>query len=216
MLNETEVKDKRIVEVGSMDVNGSLRPILTKWNPAEYVGVDIEHGPGVEVLCPAGKMVEKFGKESFDLVISTCVLEHIRDWKEAISNIKNVCKRNGILLIIVPSNWPFHGYPHDYWRFGKRDMENIFSDCDILVLKEDATKPSLVYAKIRKPEKFMEKDLSEYKLHSVILNKIIIDINDIEYNKFITRLRLINNAKKHLSKLANKLFSMLSKNSPNN
>jgi SAM-dependent methyltransferase len=213
-LNRSEVKGKRVVEVGSNDVNGSLRPILTQWTPAEYVGIDIEPGPGVDVICPAENMLERFGKESFDLVISTCVLEHIRNWREAVSNMKNVCKRNGILLIIVPSYWPFHAFPHDYWRFRKEDVENIFSDCDILLLKEDAKKPSLVYVKIRKPDDFLERDLSEYKLHSVILNKMIVDINDNEYNRSIHRLRLINNTKKKLSKLANNILSIMSKNGP--
>ena len=40
-----EVTGKKIIEIGSYDVNGSLRPIIEAWgNPDEYVGVDIIDG----------------------------------------------------------------------------------------------------------------------------------------------------------------------------
>lgn len=100
-LTKAEVEGKKIIEVGSYDVNGSLRPIVENWNPAEYIGVDIEHGPGVDIICPAENLVEKFGINKFDLVISTCALEHIKNWGEAISNIKNICKPNGVILRLL-------------------------------------------------------------------------------------------------------------------
>jgi len=75
-----EVTGKKIIEIGSNDVNGSLRPIIEAWGkPDEYVGVDIIDGPGVDLICPAEKIIEKFGKESFDIVISTEMIEHVRD-----------------------------------------------------------------------------------------------------------------------------------------
>jgi hypothetical protein len=58
------------------------------------------------------------------------------------------------------------------------DIKNIFSDCDISVLEEDSRLPSLVYAKIRKPETFREKDLSDYKLYSIICRERRKEIND--------------------------------------
>jgi len=36
-------RDKRILEVGSKYVNGSIRPLIEKFlSPSEYIGVDIE------------------------------------------------------------------------------------------------------------------------------------------------------------------------------
>ena len=51
-LTPADVEGKRVIEVGAYDVNGSLRPVLTGWKPAEYMGVDIAEGPGVDVICP--------------------------------------------------------------------------------------------------------------------------------------------------------------------
>ena len=62
MLNLTpeDVKGKRIIDIGSYNVNGSFRPILESWKPAEYVGVDIAEGPGVDVVCTAEETLAKF------------------------------------------------------------------------------------------------------------------------------------------------------------
>jgi SAM-dependent methyltransferase len=197
-LTKEEVQGKRVIDVGSSDENGSVRYVFEFLDPAEYVGVDIAEGPGVDLICSAENLVERFGEESFDIVVSTCALEHIRDWKTSISNLKNVCKPGGTLLIILPSSWAFHAYPHDYWRYGKEDMEDIFSDCDILVLEEKSQIPSylspifsdfsLVYAKIRKPEAFVEKDLSACQLYSILLDKTVHEISDEDLQKSYARL----------------------------
>lgn len=189
-LTKEEVFKKRVIEVGSYDVNGTLRYIIELMEPYQYVGSDIIEGPGVDLVCPAENLVETFGKENFDLVISTCALEHMKDWQKAISNIKNVCKPNGIIIIIVPSNWPFHEYPYDFWRYEKEDIKNIFSDCDILLMEEDPRPlnifskitPALVYAKMRKPESFFENNLSDYQLYSVISNKKASQISDEDFH----------------------------------
>ena len=68
-MSRDEIKGKRIVDIGSCDVNGSLRPIFESWHPSEYIGVDIREGPNVDVMCNAENLVEKFGQEQFDVVI---------------------------------------------------------------------------------------------------------------------------------------------------
>ena len=100
-LTKDEIRGKTVIEVGSYDVNGSLRYIVELLEPAKYIGVDIVKGPGVDIICPAENLVERFGKESFDVVISTCTLEHVRNWKKAISNMKNICRPKGIFLVRI-------------------------------------------------------------------------------------------------------------------
>jgi SAM-dependent methyltransferase len=197
-LARKEIEGKRIIEVGSYDVNGSLRYIVELLEPAEYVGVDVVEGPGVDMICAAGNLVHQFGRESFDMAICTCVLEHIKDWKGAISNIKNICRPNGIILIIVPSEWPYHEFPYDFWRYKREDIENIFSDCDILVLDEDPQGPSLVYVKMRKPDEFTEKDLSDYQLYSVILNRRIGEIREKNLRDFYFKRLPLKDKIKHI------------------
>jgi len=41
-LTKKEINNKKVIEVGSYDVNGSLRPIIELFKPKEYIGVDIK------------------------------------------------------------------------------------------------------------------------------------------------------------------------------
>ncbi len=156
-----EVKQKDVIEVGSRDVNGSLRSIISAWGAKRYVGVDIVKGP-----------------ESFDVVVSTEMVEHVRNWREAVSSIKHVCKPDGTLLLTTRSiGFGYHGYPFDFWRYETEDIKQIFSDFEILSLEKDSEAPG-VFLKARKPKKFLEADLSAYRLYSILLKKRVIDIDD--------------------------------------
>jgi len=93
-----EFRDKRVLEVGSRYVNGSVRPLIERFmQPKEYIGIDIEPGKYVDVVLPAEELVEYFGRESFDVVISTETLEHVKDWRKVITNMKDVLKPGGYI-----------------------------------------------------------------------------------------------------------------------
>lgn len=203
-LTSAEIQEKRVLEIGAMDVNGSLRKTIELFCPNEYIGVDIERGSGVDVVCGAEEILEKFGAESFDAVISTEMLEHVQDWKTVVSNIKNVCRPGGIILLTTRSyGFKYHGYPHDFWRYELEDMQNIFSDFEIQALQSDPEAPG-VFLKAKRPERFKENDLSDYKLYSIVTNKKMVWLRREDFNNpYFMRLRLkmkLKKVKKHLKK----------------
>lgn len=183
-LKKEDVEGKRIIEIGSYDVNGSLRSVIESLNPFEYVGVDLKEGPGVDVVCSAEDVLKCFEKESFDVVISTEMIEHVKDWRKVISNIKNICKFGGIIFISTRSlGFPYHPSPTDFWRFQSKDMKNIFSDCEILTLEEDTEFPG-IFIKLRKPINFVENDLTDYKLYSIITDKKMVEITEADFKNW--------------------------------
>ena len=183
-LHPEDVEGKKVIEIGSYDVNGSIHSIVDTSKPSEYVGVDIEEGPGVDLVCSAEEVLNCFGRESFDLVITTEMIEHVWDWKIVISNIKDICKPGGIILLTTRSlGFPYHPSPTDFWRFEKEDMENIFSDCEILVLEKDKEYPG-VFIKVKKPLEFIEKDLADYNLYSMITGKRMANITEDDYRNW--------------------------------
>lgn len=183
-LTTDEIRGKRVLEVGSIDVNGNLRPTVEALGPREYVGVDIEQGRGVDVVCRAEDILSKFGKESFDAVISTEMLEHIRDWRTVVSNIKNVCRPGGVILLTTRSHgFKYHGFPYDFWRYELADMKHIFSDFEIQAMQGDPEMPG-VLIKAKKPVQFVENNLSSYALYSIVTNKRTPDLLDKDFNNF--------------------------------
>jgi len=176
----SEIKGKDILEVGSYDVNGSLRSFIETFEPKQYIGVDIIEGPGVDIICDAEHLLDKFKRETFDVVISTELLEHARDWKKVISNIKNVTKGGEILITTVSYGFLYHAFPHDFWRYEIEDMKSIFSDC--IIEKIENGRNSLgVFIKVRKPKNFTEKNLSDYQLYSIVVNKRVKEITEKDF-----------------------------------
>jgi predicted SAM-dependent methyltransferase len=208
-LTRQEIEGKKIIEIGSYDVNGSLRSIIESSNPAKYIGVDIEKGPGVDVVCDAGDVVKKFGKESFDIVIATELLEHVKDWRKVVSNIKSICKPRGIILITTRSlGFAYHAYPHDFWRYEIGDMNNIFSDYSIKGLETDKSAPG-VFMKASKPNNFREKNLSDHQLHSIILNRRVKDINESDIKSFQRKYVKKERIRKLILKVSKFVFSRI-------
>src|SRR3989339_548177 len=196
-LNEEEVRGKRVIEVGAYDLNGSLRPVIEKFGPAEYIGVDIEAGPGGGRVCRAGDLALEIGADSFDIVISNELLEHIADWRSAISNLKKICRPGGIILITTRSSgFPFHAYPNDYWRYEPSDMEKIFSDCELVALTRDPEAPG-VFLKVRKPADFIENNTDSISLYSIVSGRRMKtitakDFYTFHYGRMIAKEKLKN------------------------
>lgn len=170
-LSREEIEGKRVLEVGSRNVNGSYRLFVDRWHPASYLGVDIIDGEGVDRICPVESLCDELREHSFDVVVSTEMLEHVDDWRTCVSNLKRVVAPGGILLVTTRSKgMAYHGWPYDFWRYEVEDFEVIFSDCEILVLEADTGSPG-IFIKVRVPSTFEEVDLSQYPLYSIVTGK---------------------------------------------
>ncbi|MCJ7463265.1 MAG: class I SAM-dependent methyltransferase [Thermoplasmata archaeon] len=184
-----EFKEKRVIEVGSRYVNGSVRSFVEKFlQPREYVGVDIEMGKCVDMIVPAERLIDEFGEESFDILISTELLEHVSDWRNVIGNFKRILKKDGLLFLTTRSiGFPYHAFPYDFWRFEIEDFQKIFSDFDIIVLERDLMSPG-VFLKARRPKDSPgSTDLSKFELHSMVLEKRTVRIPSTDEMRLLRR-----------------------------
>jgi len=215
-LDKSHVKGKRVIDVGSYNFNGSIRPYIESLEPNEYLGVDLLEGEYVDIVCNADDLVSNFGKESFDLVVCSEMLEHTKNWNATIHNIKNICKRGGTIFITTRSyGYPCHGFPNDYWRYEINDMKNIFNDFEIIQLENDSLTPG-VFMKARKPKNFTENDLSQIKLYSILINKKTNTLNNYQNNSHYKGLLLKNYLRNivevfsnYLKKLFNHMFQII-------
>lgn len=104
----------RVVEIGSQDVNGSLRSV----SPAgvDYVGVDFVPGRGVDVVLEDPYALP-FPDASVDCCLSSSVFEHSEMFWLLFLEILRILKPGGLFYMNAPSNGVFHRYPVDCWRF---------------------------------------------------------------------------------------------------
>lgn len=88
---------KRVLDVGSLDINGSNR----RWfKHCSYLGVDLVEGKNVDVL---GKIHEVELEGGFDFIISTEMLEHDVYYSKSLLRMYNLLKSGGVLLFTAAS-----------------------------------------------------------------------------------------------------------------
>lgn len=106
----------QILDVGSMDVNGSYRQFFDDpdWT---YTGVDMEPGNGVDQVLPQPYDWSGLADEAYDVVISGQAFEHIEFPWVTILEVARVLRPGGLLCLIVPSGGYEHRYPVDCWRY---------------------------------------------------------------------------------------------------
>lgn len=105
---------RKIVEIGSQDVNGSLRGFAGAGN--EYLGVDFVAGRGVDVIL-TDPYVLPFEDDSFDVCVTSSCFEHSEFFWVLFLEIVRIVRPGGLVYINVPSNGFVHQWPVDAWRF---------------------------------------------------------------------------------------------------
>jgi len=96
-------RGKRVLEVGSLDINGSVRQFFAD---CDYTGIDVANGPGVDKVCDG----QDFDAAPFDVVLSCEAMEHNPNWVGTLRNMVRLCKPDGIILMTCASpGRPEHG-----------------------------------------------------------------------------------------------------------
>jgi SAM-dependent methyltransferase len=140
-----EIRGRRALEVGSYTVNGSARDWLTPFGPAEYMGIDLTPQPQyVDLVLDAPAVADHFGPESFDVVLSTEMLEHCSDPLNSIRAMVDVLRPGGLLLLTARGpGFPYH-CPPDRWRFTCEDFRCL-QGFDVIELRPDDV-PGVLFA----------------------------------------------------------------------
>jgi SAM-dependent methyltransferase len=104
----------KLIEIGSQDVNGSLRSVAT--STIEYIGLDFAEAKGVDMVLQDPYELP-FEDESIDFCVTSSCYEHSEMFWLSFNEVLRVLKPSGLFYMNVPSNGIFHQYPVDCWRF---------------------------------------------------------------------------------------------------
>ena len=103
-----------VVEIGSQDVNGSLRQVCPK--AFNYIGVDFQAAKGVDIVLDDPYALP-FENDSVDIVLSSSCFEHSEMFWLVFLEILRVLTPKGLFYLNAPSAGGFHRFPVDCWRF---------------------------------------------------------------------------------------------------
>jgi SAM-dependent methyltransferase len=163
-LTAEHITDADVLEVGSYDINGTVRAGIEALSPASYLGADIAAGPGVDLVASATELPDLF-PDGFDLVVTTEMLEHVEDWRATMVALAQLVKPGGTLALSTRS--PGFPYPVDNWRYPVATMHEILTalGLHVNVCIPDPEVPG-VFAIAQKPERWT---LPEAALDSITI-----------------------------------------------
>jgi len=94
-----------VVEIGSMEINGSVRGLL---RGARYTGIDVRQGPGVDVVADGSTWQPP---EPVDCVLCLETMEHAEDPRAIVANALRMLRPGGVLILSAagPNRAP-HGW----------------------------------------------------------------------------------------------------------
>lgn len=133
-------KPLNVLDVGSMDVNGSYRVLFD--DPAwQYTGVDAEAGMGVDLVLTRAYRWNRLESAEFDVVISGQAFEHIEFPWVSMLEVARVMKPGALLCVLVPSGGYEHRYPLDCWRYYPDGIAALarWADLDVLSARTNWT-----------------------------------------------------------------------------
>ncbi len=90
-------KDVKVVEIGSLNINGTVRDFFT--NPTFHIGLDLIEGKDVDIICKGKDYIA----DNIEMVISTECFEHDKDWKDTFQNMYKMCIPGGMILFTCAS-----------------------------------------------------------------------------------------------------------------
>lgn len=123
IIDSRRLASKSVLEVGSINVNGSLRQYFT----GEYIGVDLRPGPGVDRIANGHDL--PFKSRSFGVVVCTETLSHDPyPWK-TIKEMYRILRKGGILILTVRGiGFGRNDSPCDYYRFTEDGVNALLTD----------------------------------------------------------------------------------------
>lgn len=103
--------DTTVLDCWSLDINWSNRQFFDN---SQYIWVDIGDGKWVDYICD----IKDFNPwKQYEVVISTSMLEHNKNWKEWLLNMYKLTKKWWMLIwtcanINFPEHWTSRKSPH--------------------------------------------------------------------------------------------------------
>jgi len=103
-----------------------------------HIGVDLRPDPVRPPHVVGDSLALPFKGDSFDSVLCTQVLEHVRDPFQLLHEVARVLRAGGYGIFTMPATWPLHEEPYDYFRYTRYGLQELArrSGLDVAMLAE--------------------------------------------------------------------------------
>lgn len=114
------------VEIGA---RGPVSALVRKqregrWN---YIGLDYLKDANVDIVADAHQLSGSFAPASVEVVYSAEVMEHLLSPLAFVLEANRILRNGGLFIASVPTIWPLHAEPWDYWRFTTHSWKGLLN-----------------------------------------------------------------------------------------
>jgi SAM-dependent methyltransferase len=109
-----------------LDVGAKSAPYRSLIKAKEYLTLDIQPESRADIIGDIHAIPRE--SESVDAVICTEVLEHCRDPRLAVSELRRLLRPGGVCLLTTRFIHLYHPDPQDYFRFTSDGLRELFRD----------------------------------------------------------------------------------------
>ncbi len=127
----------RVLEIGP-DQFPSAFQIITQDMPLTWHTVDIAQHPKLTYIA-RDEYSFPIPDESYDIVVSGSVIEHVRKIWAWMKELSRICKTGGHIITVNPISWTYHPAPFDCWRIFPEGMKALYDDAGFDVLHSSFT-----------------------------------------------------------------------------
>jgi SAM-dependent methyltransferase len=118
----------RLLALGArvIDIGAGEAPYRELFSNQDYVTLDraeTPHSGQVDLHGDADSIPAEDG--SFDVVLCTQVLEHVREPLGALCEFHRVLRPSGVMIATVPFLWEEHEVPFDFYRYTRYGIEHL-------------------------------------------------------------------------------------------
>ena len=144
----------RVLEIGPDSIPSTYQSVINE-PTLQWETLDIHKTDPRLTYITDGEYVFPVASNSFDIVLSGQVIEHVRMIWKWMQELARICKPGGVVITICPVTWPYHPHPFDCWRIYPEGMKALHEDSGLetqLALTE-----GLEPAHLRKQKWFLAK-----------------------------------------------------------
>ncbi len=115
----------RVLEIGP-DRSPSTLQSMDGLPDLKWETIDLYESPSLTYRAKS-EYVFPCESETFDIVVSANVAEHVREVWTWMRELTRVCKKGGLVITINPVSFPYHEAPVDCFRIYPEGMQAIYN-----------------------------------------------------------------------------------------
>lgn len=150
----SEIRGKKHLKI--LDLGGRDRSKIDRsktYGEHDVTVLDIIDSKNVDVVGDAHNLSEYFKPNSFDVIVSSSVFEHLHSPWKVVIEMNKVLKRNGLVFISTHQSVGIHDQPWDYFRFSEYSWRSLFNEkTGFKILESSMTFPNYIISHLFRSE----------------------------------------------------------------